>query len=304
METSLINPQRPNALNNEIPMSINSAQLEHQLQQLLEQRQGSKVALFLQKHAGFVLHRADEKLNQQLKQIYATPDPQQALNPAQIRLLQDVQYLCRLDRQLQTLPLRAIYQAPKNVVQEINSLVPKKNRQLRQEAHSRIIRGLVRRHLNEQCLWLKSKEAQITYGLEKALSNIFDVEFQIENENPKFLENSIRYTLPALEQLGPYLQQVANLSQRAVQLATQIGRTAPTLNPLTNRINTQARLAPIRSNATIAPTIDTYNNVYQHLLQQPVERAIQQEIRRETAKEMADVSHLPYHPLLHGGTPH
>jgi hypothetical protein len=301
MEASLINPQKPSALNK--ALFIDSRQQDQELQQLLKKGDASKVTIFLKKHPAFLLHRADEKLKNRLVQIYRTPVAQETLNSGQIRLLQDVQYLCRLDHQLQTLPLPAIHEAPKNLVQEINSLVPKKNRQLRQEARSRIIRRLVRRHLNEQCLWLKGKEAQITFGLEKALSNLFDVAFQIENENPKFLENSIRYTLPVLEQLGPHLQQVANLSQRAVQLATQVGRTAPTLNALTNRIFTQARLAPIRSNASITPTIDTYNNVYQQLLQQPVERAIRQEIRRETAKETADLSHLPYHPLLHGGTP-
>jgi hypothetical protein len=303
METSLVNPQKPRALNQEVPIFIDFKQLDHELQQLLAAANPSQIALFLEKHPGFLLHRADDKLNGQLKKIYAAPSATNSLNPSQIHLLQDVEYLCQLDQKLQTRSLPFIYLGRKGMVEEINSLIPKKNQRLRQQAHNRIILRLVRRHLKEQCPWLKSKETQITQGLENALSNLFYQGFQIENENPKFLEASICYTLPVLEQLGPHLQEVSNLSHRAVLLAAQIGRATPALAGVTKRINSQGQLGSIRSSAGITSTIDTYSTVYQRLLQRPVERAIQQEIRREILKETAELSHLPYHPFLHGGTP-
>ena len=300
MTPSLINPQKPSTLNQDLPVFGNAHSLETELQQYLTEGDPSKIAVFLQKHPGFLLHRADETLNLQLQAIYTDPLAASSLGPAQDRLLQDIHYLCRLDHQLATLSLPGIYQSRKEVVNEITSLIPKKNYQLRQEAHNRIVRRLTSRHLNEQCRWLQAKEAQITQGLEKALSHLFYEGFQIENENPRYLESAIRYTLPVLEHLGPHLQKVADLSQRAVLLATQIGRVSPALATRTNQINTQGQLAPLRSNAGISSTIEIYSSVYEHLLERPLGKAIQQEIQRDKHKEAAELAYLPYHPLLHG----
>ena len=206
-----------------------------------------------------------------------------------------------MDHNLRTLPLPALYENRKQLVQEIASLIPKKNQHLRSEAHRRILRRLVHRHLNEY-QWLRTKEAQISRGLERALNNLFYEAFQIENENPRHLEDAVRYALPVLEQLGPYLQEVANLSHRAVMLASsQIGGRSPALNTLAKQINAQGQLAPLTSNAGINSTVETYSSVYEHLLESPATQAVKAEIKREKRREAIDRSYLPYHPLLHTG---
>jgi hypothetical protein len=302
MGTALINPQKSCALNEEgfaFPCGQN---LEAELERLLAEGDPLKIAAFLAKHPGFLLHQANEKLNLRLQTIYAGAPATDSLQAPQTRLLQDIHYLCRLDHNLRTLPLPVLYQNRKQLVQQINSLVPKKNEQLRAEAHRRILRRLVHRHLNEQCQWLRNKETQISRGLERALNNLFYEGFQIENEHPRYLEDTIRYALPVLEQLGPYLQEVSNLSHQAVLLAsTRIGRTNPTLNALAAQINTQGQMAPLTSNSGINSTLETYGAVYEHLLETPATKAIETEIKREKHREAVDLSYLPYHPLLHAG---
>ena len=158
METSSINPQKPGTLSHEVPIFVDVQQLDHELQQLLAHADPSKISLFLEKHPGFLLHRADDKLNSQLKEIYAAPSAKNSLNPAQIHLLQDIEYICRLDQKLQMRSLPFIYHGRKAMVEEINSLIPKKNQQLRQQAHNRITLRLVRRHLNDNVLGSRAKK--------------------------------------------------------------------------------------------------------------------------------------------------
>lgn len=182
MSTSLINPQKPRALSQEIPFLKNNQNLEAELEQLLAEGDPSKIALFLEKHPGFLLHHANERIHRRLQAIYAGPPATDELQPAQTRLLQDIEYLYRLYRQLLNLSLPDIYESRREITGDINSLVPKKNERLRLEARNRILRRLIHRHLNEQCQWLKSKEQQISQGLDKALNALFYEGFQIEQE--------------------------------------------------------------------------------------------------------------------------
>ena len=298
MSTFLINPQKPRALGQDIPFLKNNQNLEAELEQLLAEGDPSKIALFLEKHPGFLLQHANERIHRRLQAIYAGPPATDQLQPAQTRLLQDIEYLYRLDRQLLNLPLSDIYESRREITGDINSLVPKKNERLRLEARNRILRRLIHRHLNEQCQWLKSKEQQISQGLDKALNALFYEGFQIEQENPRYLEDAIRYTLPVLEQLGPYLQQVSDLSHHAVLLAGRVGRTNPVP---AKQINAQGRTAPLISNAGITSTLDIYSTVYEKLLERPAQQIIHKEIKHEKRREAAELSYLPYHPTLHAG---
>ena len=335
----LINPQKPTHLNHHIP-SFNRpakrAKLQAQLEQLLSENHAdnhpqttqasqTRLANFLEKEIPFVFSSATEALNTQLQQIFSRPAAKAPfpLSPNQIRILQDIGYLGRLDSQLRSRSLPALYRYRRLLTKEINELLPRKNFELRRAAHEHITRRIIERYLDENCAWLRHQEKQLRNSLQKALNQLFFQSFEIENENPKYLDNTIRYTIPVLEQLGPFLQKITNLAERGQKLAdtareiTTAASSAARPNPLppalrpliatqARRANALARIssnAPLKANAGLYHTVDTYARIYADLLQKPVAHLFKVEIQKEKRENEAEIAHLPYHPLIHNHLP-
>ena len=337
-KTSLFNAQKPYHLNQHFPplnRPASRAKLEAELGRLLtaaapitgnakEPRAESakgKLALFLEKEITFIFSKATEELNTKLKEIFRRrpTDKLPTLSPDQIRVLQDISYLGRLDRELCKHSLPSLYHNPSLLTQEINQLLPRKNSQLRKAAHERITRRIIERYLNENCAWLRNQEKRLQASLQRALNQLFFQCFEIENENPKYLDNTVRYALPVLEQLAPFLQKITDLAQQGLVLAntakqiTASGNSAARPNPLprgarpvlaansrrATRLATISANAPLNATAGIHHTVDTYARIYVELLQKPVTDLFKGQTQKEKRQLEAEIAHLPYHPHLH-----